>query len=265
MTNMVLKNPAGCVIERIIGSPFDWCLVTGGLVELDDASLWGGSAGGKYPVPDFWMAKYPVTNSQYQAFVEDPDGFRNTQWWEFSPQARQWHLDHPSSKPTAFSGELLPRTRVSWFDSMAFCAWLSGKLKIHNLKTTAGVIRLPFEQEWQRAAIGDSGWFYPWGNDLNKSYTNYGKNIGHPTPVVEYGEWTSPYGVVDMVGNIWEWCQNTWEKGSAETGGYAYRAIRGGAWNVSLPDHLHSVSRDGHTPRGELNDCGLRVIYIDSK
>ena len=154
------------ILTAMIGSPFEWRLTAGGVVRLEDASQEGGTKGGECLVADFWMAKYPVTNAQYQAFIDDPDGFRNAAWWEFSPQAQQWHLDHPRSKPTAFSGDHLPRTRVSWFDSMAFCAWLSAKLRQQDPQTSAWVLRLPTEQEWQRAAVGDTGWLYPWGNEI---------------------------------------------------------------------------------------------------
>lgn len=210
------------------------------------------------------MAKNPVTNAQYQAFIDDPHGLRDAQWWEFSAQARQWHLDHPCPKPTAFSGDHLPRTRVSWFDSMAFCAWLSAKLRRQDLRTSAGVVRLPVEQEWQRAAVGDTRWVYPWGNEMNKLRGNYGNNTGRPTPVDQYFDGKSPYGVVDLIGNVWEWCLTAWGKEITDLNGYTYRTMRGGAWNVSNLEDLRANSRYGHSPRGQLNDGGFRIVCADA-
>ena len=65
------------MITGIIGAPFAWCAIPGGSVELADASQEGGTKGGQYTVADFWIAKYPVTNAQYQAFIDASDGFCN--------------------------------------------------------------------------------------------------------------------------------------------------------------------------------------------
>ncbi len=247
------------LVAAIIGPPFDWLPIPGGPVVLEDASQWGGTTGGECQVAGFCIARYPVTNAQYQAFCDDPGGFQNAQWWEFSPQARQWRRDHPRPKPTAFSGSLLPRTRVSWFENMAFCAWLSEQCRARRPQTSLGTIRLPSEAEWQRAAVGDSGWIYPWGNEIDPSRGNYRKQIGQPTPVDRYPEGKSPYGVMDMIGNVWERCRTAWGKEADDVTGYTYRVMRGGAWNVSEPHYLRAVDRYGHPPRGQLNDAGFRI------
>lgn len=253
-------DQANRLLTSILGPPFEWCPIAGGKVRLEDASEEDGTIGGDFTVADFWMAKYPITNSHFQSFLMDLNGFSNPLWWNFSPQAHQWRLDHPRSKPTAFSGERLPRTRVSWFDSMAFCAWLSQKCQQSETKTEVQVIRLPTEQEWQRAAVGDSGWKYPWGNDMDPTRCNYGNTIGQPTPVDQPWEGGSPLGVVDMIGNVWEWCLNAWGQEDSDPSGYTYRSMRGGAWNVSNPTHLRAAGRNGHPPRGQLNDAGFRII-----
>lgn len=192
------------VISLITAPPFEWRIVNEGVVHLKDASEEGGTTGGSETVAEFWMAKYPVTNAQFQCFIDDPDGYRNMQWWEFSPQARQWHVDHPHPRTTAFAGDLLPRTRVSWFEGVAFCRWLTAKITGENGLVDDWVIRMPTEQEWQRAAVGDTGWVYPWGNSLNHLHANYGNQVGQPTPVNQYQQGQSPYGVLDMSGNVWE-------------------------------------------------------------
>jgi formylglycine-generating enzyme required for sulfatase activity len=239
--------------EAILCPPFEWCFIPGGSVSLVDASDYGGTKGGTYQVPHFAIGKYLVTNGQYRSFIEHTDGFDNAKWWDYSPQAIQWRKDHAHPKPPAFLGRDLPCTRVSWFDSVAFCNWLSTELN--------ATIRLPTEQEWQRAAVGDTGWRYPWGDELDETRANYGESIGQVSPVGNFPMGQSSYGVMDMIGNLWEWCLTIWGTEAADLKGYVYRVFRGGAWNVSNPEYLRAIDRgEGHSPRGMLNDCGFRIL-----
>jgi formylglycine-generating enzyme required for sulfatase activity len=238
---------------KLLGSSFEWCRIPGGEVTLLDASAYGGTKGGTYQVQEFAIGKFMVTNGHYSSFIEHPNGFNNAQWWNYSPQATQWREGHPFPKPPAFIGRDLPCTRVSWFDSVAFCIWLSAELE--------GTIRLPTEQEWQRAAIGDTGWVYPWGNELDETRGNFANSIGRVSPVGDFPGGQSPFGVMDMTGNLWEWCLTIWGAEETDLSGYVYRVFRGGAWNVSNPDYLRSIDRgEGHSPRGRLNDCGFRIV-----
>jgi formylglycine-generating enzyme required for sulfatase activity len=120
---------------------------------------------------------------------------------------------------------------------------------------------LPTEQEWQRAAVGDTGWSYPWGNELDESRANYGNQIGQATNVDRYLQGQSPYGVMDMIGNLREWCRTAWGQDSLDVTGYGYRAARGGAWNIAIPEYLRATDRAGLAPRGRLNDAGFRCAY----
>ncbi|RPJ25004.1 MAG: hypothetical protein EHM33_15980 [Chloroflexi bacterium] len=239
--------------ESILGPPFEWCYIPGGAVTLLDASSYGGTTGGVYQVAGFAIAKYLTTNAQYKKFIEHPNGFCDPQWWDFSPQGTQWRKDHRNPKPTAFEGTNLPRTRVSWFDSVAFCRWLSAQLNVH--------VRLPTEQEWQRAAVGDTGWNYPWGNELDETRANFAKRLGNVSPVGSFPDGQSPFGVMDMIGNLWEWCLTTWGMDSTDLNGYTYRIFRGSAWNChNNPEYLAALDRgQGWSPRGQLNDCGFRI------
>lgn len=238
--------------ETFLSSPFQWCLVSGGEVILSDASDYGGTQGGHYRVADFAIGKYLITNAQYKRFVEHLNGFCNPIWWDYSPQAIQWRKGHLHPKPTAFERRDLPVTRVSWFDSVAFCNWLSSELNAS--------VRLPTEQEWQRAAVGDTGWGYPWGNEFDETCGNFMKRIGMVSPVGDFPAGQSPFGVMDMIGNLSEWCLTTWATDSTELIGYTYRVIRGCAWNAGTPEYLRATDRGlGWSPRGRLNDCGLRI------
>ena len=248
------------VTEELLGSPFAWCHVTGGAVMLKDATSYGGSKGGAFQVRDFAIAKYPITNAQYDLFIKHENGFANPQWWAYSLQAQQWHEDRPKPKPTAFPGDNLPRTRVSWFDALAFCYWLSAELN-NKMENFIGQVRLPTEPEWQRAAVGDTGWHYPWGNEVDETFANFGNKDGQPGPVGLCPKNISPSNVTGMIGNVWEWCLTGWETQENDLSGYKYRMIKGGAWNVSNLDHLRATDRGANSPRGRLNDCGFRCAY----
>jgi formylglycine-generating enzyme required for sulfatase activity len=252
MTNFSVLTSISKDTAAILGEPFEWCFVPGGKVTLIDATSYGGTSGGDYQVPDFAIGKYFITNSQYKKFIDHPNGFYNIEWWKYSPEGALWRRDHRNPKPPAFPGADLPATRVSWFDSMAFCRWLSAELK--------ETVRLPTEMEWQRAAVGDTGWNYPWGNELDETRGNYAKHVGQTSPVGSYPAGQSPFGVMDMMGNLWQWCLTIWGSDSSDPGGYVYRTTRGGAWNVSNPEYLRAIDRGaGQPPRGRLNDAGFRI------
>jgi toxoflavin biosynthesis protein ToxD len=134
---------------------------------------------------DYWMARYPVTNGQYNDYVKARGIKHPVADW-------QKKKDHPV-------------VYVSWNDAMAYCQWLNNLLKG---ELPAGlVLRLPTEAEWEKAARGTDGREYPWGNqfDNNKCNTSEGGK-GSTTPVGVYSpQGDSPYGCADMSGNVWEW------------------------------------------------------------
>lgn len=136
---------------------------------------------------DYWMARYPVTNEQYKFYAD-----------EHPVSDRESKLKHPVVK-------------VNWLAATKYCEWLSNALK--ELKTELPpkmVIRLPTEAEWEKAARGTDGREYPWGNTFNKNKCNSKENaFGGTTPVGFFSpQGDSPYGCVDMVGNVREWTQN---------------------------------------------------------
>ena len=262
MTNL---GPYSQATEKVLTEPFEWCFVKGGEVTLKDASHRGGTQGGPSRVADFAVAKYLITNSQYERFVKHKNGYSNPAWWGFSAQAAQWRGTRSGAQTTAFAGADLPRTRVSWFESVAFCAWLSQSLyPSDNFDVTAVVtwpVRLPTEQEWQRAALGDTQGPYPWGSAvLDRTRANLDNWVGKPTSVTGYPLGASPFGVLDMIGNLSEWCLTKWGDDGNDATGYDYRNVRGGAWNVSTEYDVRAEDRLGHPPRGRLNDFGFRPV-----
>jgi formylglycine-generating enzyme required for sulfatase activity len=167
-------------------------------------------------LPEYYMAKTPVTNAQYLAFVE-ATGQKPPGHWE-------------GGKPPGGKEEH-PVVRVSWHDATAYCQWLA--------EATGKAYRLPSEAEWEKAARGTDGRIYPWGNEWEKKRCNSKEGgPGETTPVGQYSPGgDSPYGCVDMAGNVWEW---TWslfkdypynpKDGREDAKAEGSRALRGGSW-----------------------------------
>jgi hypothetical protein len=234
-------------VPAILPSPFEWITIPTGKVTLETRQT--------YDVPTFQIAKYPVTNAQYQVFVEAKDGYTDVKWWDFLKEALEWRKGNAKSLDTRFKGDDLPRTNVTWYDCIAFCRWLSAKVDEN--------ISLPTEQQWQRAAQGNDGREYPWGNGFDKSRANTSESgIRQVTPVTQYLNGASPFGVIDMAGNVWEWCLSDYGNPSSisinANSGYS---LRGGSWK-NFQDMAHSAYRNGIYPLYRFSNFGFRVCLL---
>jgi formylglycine-generating enzyme required for sulfatase activity len=140
-------------------------------------------------LPDYYIAKTPATNTQYAAFVEATDRKTPEHWNGGKPPGGK--EDHPV-------------VNVSWHDAMAYCQWLA--------QETAKAYRLPSEAEWEKAARGPDGRIWPWGNEWGEKLCNSLEDgRGDTTLVGQYSPGgDSPYGCVDMAGNVWEWTLSLW-------------------------------------------------------
>lgn len=203
-------------------------------------------------LPTYYIARYPVTYDQFQAFI-DADSYQDELWWRSLAKKEQ----HPAPQVWTFANH--PRERVSWFDAMAFCYWLSDQLGY--------VVRLPTEAEWEKAARGTSGRIYPWGDEYKSGYANInettsgigGQNLREPTAVGLYPQGASKYGVMDMIGNVWEWCLNVETNPmQIEASSDHKRALRGGSW-VSEWMYAHTVRRRVQRPDSRFPDFGFRI------
>jgi len=232
-----------------------------GLPDIDWVEILGGEflygEGERRRIETFRMARYPVTNAQFQAFLDARDGYAGDRWWK--------GLDNPDRTPhlSSWSESNHPRETVSWYEAMAFCAWLG-----HNLKLD---VRLPTEWQWERAARGRDGREYPWGNKYLSGYANIyetyqgGGNhyLARTSAVGIYPQAASlpPLeGVLDLAGNVWEWCLNEYEKPDrTKPGGERSRVLRGGSWGFNQGG-ARAGYRYGSRPGSRFNYIGFRVV-----
>ena len=137
-----------------------------------------------------------------------------------------------------------PGETVSWYEAIAFCRWLDARLRGRGGIPEGWEVRLPTEQEWEKAARGTHGQEFPWGQQFEPGYANIDGTQGHAgshslgqtTAVGSYPQGVSPYAAFDMAGNVWEWClTKRIEPHDASVGGGDMRVLRGGSW-TSLSD-----------------------------
>ncbi|MER0214600.1 MAG: hypothetical protein DU481_00060 [Nitrosomonas sp.] len=198
------------------------------------------------PLPAFYIARYPVTNAQFQAFI-DAGGYANDAWWQGltrrfdAPLTPEWHEPN------------VPRETVSWFEAIAFCRWLSVQLGF--------AVTLPTEQQWERAARGAEGSQYPWGNEFQRDLVNCYFSIGRTSAPGIYPHGAAPEGVMDLTGNVWEWCLNEYSAPEkCQLSGNVARVVRGGSWLI-VSDFVHvSVRNYPRRSSRRDNDVGFRVL-----
>ncbi len=233
------------------------------------------------PAPFAWVeisgrgysiGKYPLTNAQYALFIE-AGGYDQRQWWTdagWDAKLNGLALDymkgegvpteHPWTEPRfwrdrAFNGAEQPVVGVSWYEATAYCRWLSA--------ATGDSISLPTEAHWQYAAQGDDGRLYPWSNTWDCARCNNSVKpcqSDRTTPVRQYeGVGDSPFGVVDMAGNVWEWCLTDFSDASNDLDENRPRVIRGGAWFYFTRADCRNNFRYGDVPFSGYNFRGFRI------
>ncbi len=187
----------------------------------------------KVKLEAYFIDKYEATNTDYKKFM-DATGHNHPVEWDGN--------DIPAGK------EKHPVVGVSWFDTEAYCKW-AGK-------------RLPTEAEWEKAARGQDGRFFPWGKKFDRRRANIASN--GTKAVGKYKKGISPYGVHDMTGNVWEWTADNYLAYPGNTipdefyGNDRYVA-RGGSWFTDSFDAV-SIFREKYSPNTDFDDVGIRCV-----
>lgn len=238
------------VVTREALPMLHWCKIPSGTVHIaNNPNRIGDQA---IHVEEFYISQYPVTNKQYQCFIDADDGYDNPRWWQFSDEAFQWFDEHTESLPSRYPEEKRPRENVNWYEAVAFANWLS--------HCTSSTILLPNLAQWQRAAQGDDGRFYPWGNEFQEDFCNTRESyLRKTTEVNNYDEGVSPYGVYDMAGNVWEWCTDA--APSEDDASEDKRAVIGGSF-VSPGVRAQVSFRYYLNPEARFSSIGIRLVCL---
>lgn len=168
----------------------------------------------------FWIYKYPVTVAQYRAFCMATG--------QAMPKVPEWEWE-----------DTHPMVNVSRQNALDYAAWASAAI--------------PTEYQWEKAARGDDGRCWPWGNTWDPECCAHKATASATVPVGNYPHGASPYGVMDMAGNVWEWCiaapvsdydsmpsRHSPERRSPTPSGYV---LRGGSWSCGFDDYLRCAYR----------------------
>jgi formylglycine-generating enzyme required for sulfatase activity len=206
-------------------------------------------------LPDYYLAKTPVTNEQYRVFVRATGHWTPRSWTKRSPPHGE--EDHPV-------------VNVSWYDARDYCQWLS--------EMTGRGYRLPSEAEWEKGARGTDGRIFPWGDQWDATRCNSGENgLKKTTSVHAYPQGASPYDLLDMAGNVWEWTRSLWGRNSEnvdyrypyrptdgrerlDAGERAYWVKRGGSFDDIDLWYVRCAVRFCFTPADPLRNTGFRVV-----
>ena len=200
----------------------------------------------------FMIDVYPVTNQQFEKFIE-AGGYKEDQYW--SHQGRKWRDKERITKPKFWNRRrriettsivlrrkwILPEhpvVGVCYYEAEAYANWADK--------------RLATELEWERAARGSDGRLYSWGNYFNKERCNTeGCGIGKTTKVTRFTNGKSPTGCYDMVGNVWEWTASLYNKEEEP------RVLRGGSWEDNRI-FARCANRNRNNPDFRSNTIGFR-------
>jgi formylglycine-generating enzyme required for sulfatase activity len=207
------------------------------------------------------IGKYPVTNAQYARFVA-AGGYDNQGYW--TEAGWRWKGDRRG--PERYGGEFEqpehPVVGVSWYEATAYCRWLA--------ETAGQPYRLPSEAEWEKAARGEDGRLWPWGNQFDPKKCNSAEGrLGHTTPVGQFSPaGDSPYGCADMAGNVWEWCRSLYkpypyraDDGREVPQAAGARVLRGGSWLDFARRAARCAARLRSYPDYFGGSVGFRVVF----
>ena len=199
----------------------------------------------------FYVDRFPVTNAQFYTFVS-ATGYRSEDGPGFLSQFPE------GAVPPRLARH--PVTHVSWFDARAYAVW-AGK-------------RLPTEAEWEKSARGDDGRRYPWGKaDPDPSRANFGRQQSSTVRVGSCPAGASPYGVEDLSGNVWEWCEDVdsaefflrgpshdpCNRARTEHERAGRRVVRGGSFMYDARS-IRTYSRSSFEPGALSRSIGFRCV-----
>ncbi len=274
--NPSLRLRAGLALGRLGWLPAD----LDDFIEIPPGDFLFGENKQVVNLPErYWIAKYPITNAQFTRFMQD-GGYQRQELWSEAGWAWRKSIQYDDKTPiledelagqqpllgrnqpyywarSSLNNPIFPVVGVSWFEAQAYCNWL--QVQALSLSIPAGYrVRLPSEQEWERAARGVDGRQYPWGEEFNPAFANTQESgLRSTTAVCTYLQGISPVGAWDMGGNTWEWTLARWENIDDA------RIVRSGSRMGSHP-YASCTSRDWFIRSNFYTSVGFRVVIAPS-
>lgn len=241
---------------------------------MGDARIRDASPRHQVEINAFAIGKYPVTNAEFAEFIAARGYETETYWTAMGWKWQQGRLGQ-DAQPAFWREPRLNQARcpvvgVSWYEAVAFCSWLG------SLENSA--CRLPTEVEWEYAARGaGSARDFPWGEKFERGRANTAEaGFGGTTPVSHFPAGTSPFGVWDMAGNVFEWTLSKWggnwqelvfgypyraDDGREDVQGSGARVMRGGSWFNGYQEALCAY-RSRYLAGSRGSNIGFRVVKI---
>jgi len=250
-----------------------------GFVQIPSGEFWMGSKDDGYLASNstYYMARYPVTVAQFKSFID------STKFIPGNPDCINGIDNHPVNW-------------VSWYEALSYCEWIGDRLHEFaekrrpdinlsllekefwdGIKNNRLKVALPSEPEWEKAARGTDGRTYPWGEGIDPEKANYKETGLERTSAVGcFPQGNSPYGIVDMSGNVWNWMRSLMGKDlenfefnypynlkdgreDAKASAEVLRGMRGGGFPVE-PRRATCIFRDGVPPNGRDDADGFRLV-----
>ena len=183
-----------------------------------------------------YVGRYPVTVALFMAFLSDTG-------YDY-PQTELNIMQDVSPMPEC------PACNISWLDAKEFCRWLR--------KKTGDYYSLPQNDEWEKAARGEDGRHYPWGNEEGLEHHAHfnSMHIGTTSQVGQKPQGVSPYGCHDMAGNVWEWCLDSF------TDERDPHILKGGSWQNEAEYLDCGVRTYSYPPEKRRPYMGFRLLYL---
>jgi formylglycine-generating enzyme required for sulfatase activity len=217
-----------------------------------------------FELGEYWIGKYTVTNAQFRRFVDD-GGYTDKHKDVWTHVGWDYRSKNDVDKPRWWDNpqwcrENHPVVGASWYEAIAYCNWLT------KTDTQGRQFRLPTEAEWEKAARGTDGRQWPWGNGFENEKANTREcAIGQTTTVGLFPQAASPFGALDMAGNVAEWCSSvqadypyTTDDGREYLESDERRCVRGGSWRYGL-SFARCAYRLNFAPDERTDYVGFRV------
>lgn len=251
-----------------------WCYIPAGSYTIGG---WQDDTAAEIELPAFWIAKYPITVSQYNQFIED-GSYHTEEWWtengwDWKQSSEVW-IQPSLWGVSQFNGSNQPIAGLTWYEAEAFTRWLNAQLV--NTLPEGYAVHLPTEAEWETACAYDTEGkrrIYPWGDwpVPNALQANIGQDWQTgPAPVGQRPTGVTAAGVQDMIGTVWEWTASSYgnypdQSNSALqdfTADLSYVTLRGGSWlsdSTSVRCEVRGGTYPNHYGGFSLNG-GIRVL-----